>query len=113
MNPDASVLPTEGLGAPPRANGELVFDAPWQSRIFGITLALLEAGRFEWPEFQRCLIDAISRHESALGAAGEYRYYDCWMEAFCELADAKGWIGRDALGALERELEARPGGHDH
>ena len=30
----------------------MVFAAPWESRIFGVTLACLEAGRFAWPEFQ-------------------------------------------------------------
>ena len=33
-------LDTEGPAAPPRANGELVFTAPWQSRIFGTTMHL-------------------------------------------------------------------------
>ena len=34
----------EGVAAPPRANGELVFAAPWESRVFGVTMALREAG---------------------------------------------------------------------
>ena len=63
MNERERVLPAEGPGAPPRANGELVFQAPWESRIFGVTLALYEAGRFEWSEFQSRLIAAIARHE--------------------------------------------------
>ena len=41
------LLPDETPGAPPRSNGELVFAAPWESRLFGMTLALHEAGRFE------------------------------------------------------------------
>ena len=32
----------EGPAAPPRANGELVFEAPWESRAFGIAIALVE-----------------------------------------------------------------------
>jgi nitrile hydratase accessory protein len=106
------VLPEEGPAAPPRSNGELVFDAPWQSRVFGLTLALLDAGRFEWPEFQSRLIAAIARHAAERGR-GEYAYYACWLEAFRTLATDKGWLDAAALEALERELAARPAGHDH
>ena len=117
MNERERVLPAEGPGAPPRANGELVFQAPWESRIFGVTLALYEAGRFEWSEFQSRLIAAIARHEAELGAGGEgeggYDYYACWLEAFRDLARGEGWIEDDALARLEDELAARPHGHDH
>ncbi len=112
MSEGERVLPQEGPAAPPRANGELVFAAPWESRIFGITLALLEAGRFLWPEFQARLIEAIARHEAERGA-GEYQYYACWLEAFRTLATDKGWLDARALQDLERELAARPPGHDH
>jgi nitrile hydratase accessory protein len=106
------VLPTAGPAAPPRANGELVFAEPWESRIFGLTLAFLEAGRFEWPEFQARLIEAIAEHEASLGE-GAYQYYGCWLEAFRRLAADKGWVEARALESLERELAARPPGHDH
>jgi nitrile hydratase accessory protein len=106
------VLPQEGPAAPPRANGELVFEEPWESRIFGITLALLEAGRFTWPEFQARLIDAIAHHEAERGK-GAYQYYACWLEAFKGLATDKSWIDPTALTALEHQLAARPPGHDH
>lgn len=106
------VLPEEGPAAPPRSNGELVFAAPWESRIFGVTLALLEAGRFEWPEFQARLIEAIARHEAERGDDA-YAYYACWLDAFRGLATDKGWLDGAALAALEDELAARPPGHDH
>lgn len=107
------VLPSDGPAAPPRSNGELVFSAPWESRLFGLTLALYERGRFAWPEFQRRLIDAIARREREAGEADEFHYYACWLDAFVALADDKGWIASEALGALERELATRPAGHDH
>jgi nitrile hydratase accessory protein len=107
-----SVLPERGPAAPPRSNGELVFEEPWQSRIFGLTLALLEAGLFEWPDFQRRLIDAIARHEAERGGL-PFRYWACWLEAFQRLATDEGWLDTEALSALEAELAARPHGHDH
>jgi len=110
------VLPTDGPAAPPRANGELLFAAPWESRIFGLTLVLHEAGRFAWSEFQSRLIDAIAAHERALEAAGgegAYDYYACWLEAFRGLAHDRGWVEAEALSRLESQLAARPHGHDH
>ena len=112
MSGSERVLPEEGPAAPPRANGELRFAAPWESRIFGLTLALLDAGRFAWPEFQSRLIDAIARHEAERGA-GAYEYYGCWLEAFRTLATDKAWLDAGALDDLEHELAARPTGHDH
>jgi nitrile hydratase accessory protein len=106
------LLASEGPAAPPRANGELLFEAPWQSRIFGLTLALYDGGRFEWPEFQSRLITAIARHEAERGE-GEYEYYTCWLEAFRSLATDKAWLTSPSLAALESELAARPAGHDH
>ena len=115
---DTTLLPADGPAAPPRANGELVFDAPWQTRIFGATVALCEAGQFEWPEFQQRLINAISTHEKAIdaetpGEGSDYDYWGCWLDAFRSLADAHGWAGAQTLHDMEHELEARPAGHDH
>ena len=113
MSDRERVLAQEGPAAPPRRNGELLFAAPWESRLFGLTMALWEAGRFEWSEFQERLIEAVARHEAELGPSGEYQYYACWLEAFRELAARKGWLAPRALENLERELAARPPGHDH
>lgn len=106
------VLPDEGPAAPPRSNGELVFAEPWQSRIFGLTLALYAADRFGWPEFQGRLIGAIAVHERRAGP-GDFDYWACWLEAFRDLGRSKGWLDDRALAALEAELAARPAGHDH
>ncbi len=112
MSERERVLAQDGPAAPPRTNGELVFAEPWESRIFGVTLALYEAGRFAWPEFQSRLVDAIARHQAEIGD-GEYQYYACWLEAFRTLAGDKGWLDADTLDRLERELADRSAGHDH
>ena len=112
MRAGEEILPAEGPGAPPRANGELVFSAPWESRIFGITMALHEAGRFEWSEFQARLIEAIARHESERRGEG-YDYWASWLEAFRALAEAKRWTRPADLERTERELASRPPAHDH
>ena len=107
------VLDAEGPAAPPRTNGELVFQAPWESRVFGLTLALYEQGRFDWEEFRERLIGAIARAEARLEPEEPFHYYACWLEALQELLAAKGICAPDALADREDRLAARPAGHDH
>ena len=106
-------LDLAGAAAPPRRNGELVFEAPWESRLFGLTLALAEAGRFEWEEFRRLLIDEIGAWESGRHDPVEWSYYRCWERAFERVLAAKGICSLPELESRLRELAARPAGHDH
>jgi nitrile hydratase accessory protein len=109
----AAVLDAEGVAAPPRRNGELVFAAPWESRLFGLTMSLHRAGLFEWEEFRQRLIAAIGRWESAGPAAGPWSYYRCWQAAFEDLLTAKGLCAVADLAARCDRLAARSAGHDH
>ena len=101
-------LDETGPAAPPRKNGELVFAEVWESRVFGLTMALHEAGAFEWEEFRQRLIAEIAASEHR-----EWSYYACWLRAFEGLLDAKRLCVQDAVDARARELAARPHGHDH
>jgi len=106
-------LDLDGPGAPPRSNGELVFAAPWESRVFGITLALCEQGLFEWDDFRRLLIEEIASQERA-GEDGErWSYYACWQTALERLLADRGICDDRELLARERRYAARPAGHDH
>ena len=69
----AVTLDVEGPAAPPRLNGELVFDAPWEGRSFAMAMALVEEGLFDWDGFRDHLIAAVQRWEAR--PVGEYRYY--------------------------------------
>lgn len=103
-------LDISGPAAPPRSNGELVFAAPWESRAFGLAMALHDGGLFEWEAFRRQLIAAVTRAEAA---GGEFSYYRCWLEALQTLLDSSGLV--DAASVEERAgvLACRPPGHDH
>ena len=85
------ILDAEGSAAPPRSNGELVFEAPWESRIFGITVALHDAGRFDWEEFRTLLIDEIEGWEREAVGHPEPRwsYYERWHRALERLLAKK------------------------
>ncbi|MGI8753102.1 MAG: nitrile hydratase accessory protein [Acidimicrobiales bacterium] len=102
-----------GTAAPPRSNGELVFSEPWESRIFGVTLSIHQAGYFEWPAFQAELISSIARWEDAREGGTHFGYYDCWLQAFESLLDRLNLVGPSQLGARIAEHRERPAGHDH
>ena len=105
-------LDATGPAAPPRQNGELVFGAPWESRLFGLTMALLQAGVFDWEEFRTQLIVAIAEWERQPGH-GAWRYYERWQVALERLLAAKRLCSPGELAARTAVLAARPAGHDH
>ena len=109
-SPSEGVLDWEGPLSPPRRNGELVFDALWESRVFGLTMTLFEAGRFTWPEFRDRLIAEIAVFDRDHGG---FHYWGCWLRAFERLVVDKGLCASGVLAARVEELAARPAGHDH
>ena len=96
---------------PPQANGELLFDAPWQGRAFGMVHTLVDQGRFSWDEFREQLILALDG-----GAAPADVYYERLLVALeASLAlypDAQG-SDSEAVSRRAEDLAARPHGHDH
>jgi nitrile hydratase accessory protein len=109
----AAALDLAGPAAPPRRNGELVFEAPWESRLFGVTLALCERGVFAWEDFRRLLIEEIARFDAGGHPPGTWSYYARWQAAFERLLRAKGLCAGPELEARVHALGARPAGHDH
>ena len=43
--------------AVPRTNGELVFEAPWEGRVFGMAVALNDQGVYPWRDFRDQLVE--------------------------------------------------------
>jgi nitrile hydratase accessory protein len=113
--PKAIALDAQGPAAPPRENGELVFETPWESRLFGLTMALHGSGRFEWEEFRQRLIEEIASWESAASERprARFRYYERWQAALERLLSDKGLCARADLDRRSGELAARPPNHDH
>jgi hypothetical protein len=59
----------------PRRNGELAFDAPWQSTVFALAAAVIEhAFDGDREPFRQRLIDAI-------GAEPSRPYWESWTAA--------------------------------
>lgn len=106
-------LDVEGPLAPPRSNGELVFAEPWQARVFGVTLALFEDGRFEWSAFQKELVAAVARAERQHERGAAFPYYECWLEALQALLGDLLLLSERDLTERAGLLGTRPAGHDH
>jgi len=106
-------LDIEGPTAPPRANGELVFSEPWESRAFGMAVSLYEAGGFTWPEFRTALVTRIRAWETGPTRDEPWHYYRLWLAALEDLLVSQGTVSADEVTARTRDLAQRPLGHDH
>ena len=132
-------LDEDGAAAPPRENGELAFSAPWEGRLFGLTMTLVEAGRLDWEAFRQRLIARTAAWDAGAAAAGEpsrrwpgeptaehaggdagaagaaesWDYWLRWREAFEDSLGAAGLVATAEIERLTRRLAARPHGHDH
>jgi nitrile hydratase accessory protein len=101
----------DGDIAPPMSNGEVVFEAPWQGRVFGMARALAEAGFYTWDEFRASLIREIAAWDRH--GEGAYAYYDHFLRALERLLEAKGVVDTGTLERRFRAFRERPHDHDH
>jgi nitrile hydratase accessory protein len=87
------------MGGPaslPRRSGELVFQAPWERKVFALAVTLCEQGVFEWEEFRERLMAAIATAEHVAGPHARTSelpsYYESWLAALEKLLREKGII---------------------
>jgi nitrile hydratase accessory protein len=98
----------DGLAAPPRDNGELVFEAPWESRAFGIAVALGDTGALDFEEFRARLIDEIRSWQAAHpGSTEGWAYYERWQTAL-----ERALVERGILAPVEIDERARAIAHE-
>jgi nitrile hydratase accessory protein len=108
---DPAIVEMEGL---PRQNGELVFEAPWEARAFGVAVALCRDQGIEWDVFRRRLIEEIAawEREHGSGPSDEWSYYERWAASLERLVLELGLVGEAELSARAGEL-AQLDRHDH
>ena len=107
-------IPLTGRFQPPLENGEVVFEAPWQGRVFGIAVRLAEQGTVDWSDFQGSLIEVVGEWDREHANTNEeYPYFELFAEALSRLLVAKGFVGELELTDRDEALAARPHGHDH
>lgn len=110
----AAQLDLDGPAAPPRRNGELAFAEPWESRAFGLAVALDAAGVIVWESFRQQLMATIGAWEHSHDADDEsWSYWRCWQDALEQLLLDDGVLGADEVDERSEQLAARAPGHDH
>jgi nitrile hydratase accessory protein len=87
-----------GEAALPRENGELVFDAPWQGRVLGMALALVEQHELDWDDFRQRLIAAIDADPTR-------PYYESWTAALTDLVVDLGVASADDVVARAAHVD--------
>lgn len=103
MAVDRTIANLDGTAALPRKNGELVFQAPWEGRAFGLAVVLNEKGAYTWNAFRTRLVEQI--------ASGSPDYYEKWLTALETVVLDSGLITGDDLSrrtAEYRTLERDP-----
>ena len=98
--PDPHITAMDEQVALPRQNGELVFEAPWEARAFGLAVALNEAGVYPWRDFSQGLAAETAVLEQQGAPAS---YYERWLETLEKLAIARGLVSLDELDARTAE----------
>jgi nitrile hydratase beta subunit-like protein len=105
---NTDLLDVDGAAAPPRSNGEVVFETPWQSRVFGLCAAIVETCfHGDREPFRQRLIAAIT-------AEPDRPYWGSWTIALEQLALDAGlldelaierriWLSGESAGVIPRD----------
>ncbi len=94
--------------APPRSNGELLFQRSWEGRAFGIAIALSKKGHYEWEDFRQGLIASIAEWEATHCKDNpDWDYYQRWLLALERLALESNLLESSELDRRTAELLAQ------
>ncbi len=84
--------------SPPRGNGALKFERPWEERAFGVAIALSKKGHYEWEDFRQELIAAIAQWEAThCKDDPTWDYYQRWLLALERLVIETNIINPEEL----------------
>jgi nitrile hydratase accessory protein len=101
--PNPEITTMDGEVALPRSNGELVFEAPWEGRAFGIAVALNEQAVYPWRSFRDALVGHIASDEAS---ARDTSYYERWLASLETLLLDQGIVTQEELEARHAEYES-------
>jgi nitrile hydratase accessory protein len=92
--------------APPRKNGELDFQEPWERLSFGVALALYEEKHYtSWDDFRDRLIQEIAKWEkSEQKDKPDWNYYEQWLKALERLVVETGMLDKSDIDTRANEF---------
>lgn len=94
QNLDDQIAYMSGEAALPRANGELVFEEPWEGRAFGVAVSMYQRDLYEWDDFRdRLVADTANGEKSGVDSS----YYQRWLRSMESLVIGKGLITTEEL----------------
>jgi nitrile hydratase accessory protein len=108
--PDPRIAIMDGESALPRKNGELVFQAPWEGRAFGLAVAMNDRGLYDWNAFRDHLVARIAAGDAA---ADPSTYYERWLAALESLLLERGFVTPEELDVRTAEYASGERDDDH
>ncbi|MEL6689152.1 MAG: nitrile hydratase accessory protein [Pseudomonadota bacterium] len=75
---------------------DVPFSAPWQAQLFAMTVAMNEAGVFEWGQWAA----QFGRELKSVTAEGNEAYYSAWLRAFETFLVDGGHASREDVSTL-------------
>jgi cobaltochelatase CobN len=101
--PDNRIESLDDDLAVPRRNGELVFQAPWEGRAFGMAVSLCDGEPLAWDDFRSRLVAEIAAADQH---GDDSPYYERWLASFERLLLETGVLTADELDARTAEYAA-------
>ncbi len=87
-----------------KAEDQIVFQNPWHSQLFAITVQLSEKGNFNWKEFVEVLGEHLKKQRSLTkNLDGSNDYFYCWLQALEEILIIKQISNQDTLMFLKED----------
>ncbi len=69
---------------------EPVFAEPWHAQVFAVTVALNEAGRFDWPDWAARFSQTLKRNGLTRDLDGGDDYFFAWLQTLEDLLAEQG-----------------------
>ena len=102
------VIDTARAAIPGVCEGEPLFHAPWQARIFALIVALVKKNHFPWKTFQEQLVAAIKQNNDGVNQQSaqhvEQDYFDSWLAAAEETLKINGFLTDDDVAEQIKQI---------
>ncbi|MEX0368776.1 MAG: nitrile hydratase accessory protein [Ruegeria sp.] len=90
---------------PEHSAPEPAFEQPWHAQVFALTVALNEAGRFDWPGWAARFSETLKRHGLSRELDGGDDYFHAWLETLEALLAEDGAAAPDEVTTIRRAWE--------
>ena len=89
----------------PHTAPEPVFAEPWHAQVFAVTVALNEAGLFQWPEWAARFSVTLKDHGLDRELDGGDDYFHAWLETLEALLAEQGEAAPEDVHAVAAAWE--------